>query len=563
MEHRQTRRKILGMAAGAAITVTTAGLAEALPVPTPILDDAVVARNDASVAHSLEAQVTDAASPYRGSTPDEYLVHAPGSASSLIEVMTSSYVCPQSRYHKSAELLKRIQLAAGFLERVQSTEGFVDLLSTNFDSPPDTAFVVHNVGTAAAIGKLYGADEIVSALRAFLVKAGDGLAVGGIHTPNHRWVVSSALAQINDVYPNAAYVRRIEQWLAEGIDIDADDQYIERSTVTYNTIIDRALVVLAAKLKRPALLEPVRRNLSAMVYLIHPDGEVVTEVSRRQDQFTKGTMNGYWFPASYVASHMGDATAAALVKSMSPEAARMGALLEYPELTKALPAAGVLPVSYEKTFPLLSLARIRRGQRDATLVLAENTRFFTTRNGGAVVNAVRFASSFFGKGQFAAEAWAMEGKSYVLKQSLEAPYYQPLSPAQTVTSANWAALRDQRRKTQLQKLEQSVVVTERDYGFDVRVRSSGTNGVPLAIEVSLREGGTLEGCKPAPNAPDCWLLERDYATYKLGGGVMRIGPGAAPHLQTQLRGADAKLPGQSLYITGYTPFDRVVEFRFA
>ena len=87
--------------------------------------------------------------------------------------------------------------------------------------------------------------------------------------------------------------------------------------------------------------------------------------------------------------------------------------------------------------------------------------------------------------------------------------------------------------------------------------------MPVAIEISLREGGTLEGCRPAPHAEGAWLLEKDFATYRLGGDVIRFGPGAAPHLLTQLRGAEPKLPGQSVYITGYTPFDQTIHFEFA
>jgi hypothetical protein len=551
-----TRRQVLG-------ALSSAALAAAAPASPPAVDAGVVARNDAAVEGLLSAQITDPANSRLGGVADEYGMFPAGAAAALIETAAAAWVVPKSKHHAAPELLERIRQAAQFLERSESAEGFIDLLSTNFNSPPDTGFVVHNVATAAAIAKLYGAEEILRALRPFLVKAANGISVGGIHTPNHRWVVSSALAQVNQLFPDPVYTRRIAQWLAESIDIDEDGQFIERSTITYNTVIDRAFTVLAAKLQRPELLDPVRRNLQAMMYLLHPDGEVVTEVSRRQDQFVRGTMAGYWFPLNYLAVHDGDRQFAGLARILPADSARLPVLLEYPELAGALPTAAPLPEDYEKWFAAVGLARIRRGRWDATLVLKESSRFFSARNGGAVVNAVRFASSFFGKGQFVPDTCIKEGTNYVFRQSLSAPYYQPLTPPQKVDYKNWGALRSQRRQTQVCKLEQSATVVEQKRGFELRLQSNGTPGVPVAVEISLREGGELQGCRPAPHVPDGWVLEKDFATYRAGGDTVRFGPGAAAHLLTQLRGAEPKLPGQSVYLTGYTPFDHTLRFEFA
>jgi hypothetical protein len=551
----------------AILSLSTAAAAMAAPSSPPDAPVNVIARTDAAVDTYLRTQITEPG-PWLGSVPDEYLQHPAGVPSGLIELMTAALIHPGSKHHNDNELVNRIRLAAGYLERSQSPEGFIDLLSTNFNSPPDTGFVVHNVGTAAAIAKLYSNDTVLGLLRPFLVKAGNGLAVGGIHTPNHRWVVSCALAQIHDVFPNPAYLQRINQWLAEGIDIDADGQYTERSTVTYNTICDRAFTVLAAKLKRPELLDPVRRNLRAMMYLLHPDGEVVTEVSKRQDQFVRGTMAGYWFPVQYLAIYDKDGQFSALASQLAPDNARLSALMEYPELTAALPPAAPLPEDYEKLFPLVGLARIRRGPLDGTVILADSSRFFSARRGPLVINAVRFATSFFGKGQFIPASTAQRDGAYVATQSLEAPYYQPLTPVQTVDYRNWAALREKRRQTQICELEQSATVKERPNGFAVRIQASGNTsgarlGVPLAVEINLREGGRLEGCHPAPHAEGAWMLEKGYASYSLEGHTLRFGPGAAPHLLTQLRGAEPKLPGVGVYVTGYTPFDQTLSFEFS
>ncbi len=92
------------------------------------------------------------------------------------------------------------------------------------------------------------------------------------------------------------------------------------------------------------------------------------------------------------------------------------------------------------------------------------------------------------------------------------------------------------------------------------MKATGTTGVPLAIEIAFREGGRLEGCTPVAGLPGSFVLERGSGVYRAGKNEIRFGPGGAPHRYVQLRGAEPKLPGQSVYITGFTPFDRAIAF---
>ena len=232
----------------------------------------------------------------------------------------AAYLHPQSKFHGNPLLVDRIKLAAGYMERNQHADGFIDYRDTNFDSPPDTGFTIHNLATAACLAKRANRPDLLAITEPYMRKAGAGLVVGGIHTPNHRWVVCSALAQINEVFPDPSYIRRIDQWLQEGVDIDGDGQFTERSTSVYNAICDRAFLVMAVKLGRPALFEPVRKNLDSMLYLLHSDYDVVTEISRRQDRDQRSaTMAAFWFPLQYLAVKDGNGQFATLANHLAPQ----------------------------------------------------------------------------------------------------------------------------------------------------------------------------------------------------------------------------------------------------
>ncbi len=542
-----TRREWVGVAAAAAAS------AQATAPPA-----AVVQRNDTAVERYLRTQVTDKQSRWYGGVPDQYALYPAGACSGLINAAAAGLVCPESRYRDSPDAFTSLRLAADYLKRSQSADGNINLESTNFNSPPDTGFVVWNVAEAASIARRAGNQTIERALQPFLLAAGRGMAKGGVHTPNHRWVVSSALAQINALWPDPAYTRRIEQWLAEGIDIDEDGQYTERSTTVYNTVCDRALVLMSTKLDRPELLDPVRRNLDSMLYLLHPGYEVVTEISRRQDLNQRGNMGRYWYPLAMLARRDANGQYETIARHFEAEYANLATMLDNPELLAPGPQPEAVPEDYRRLFRSLDLVRVRRGPVSASVLLTGTSRFFTLRRGTAVIEAVRFASAFFGKGQFIPSRWKQEGNAHVLRQDLEAPYYQPL--AQRVAPGTWGQTRHERAVSEVCRLSQSATVLESKGGFQLKLRSEGTDGVPVAVEIGFREGGTLSGCEAISDG--CWLLRGSEGTYRLGSDTIRFGPGSAVHKYVQVRGAEPKLPGMSVYLTGYTPFEHTLDFRF-
>lgn len=521
----------------------------------------LVPGHDETVQRMLSAQITDTQSRWYGAIPDRYGIHYCPEVAKLLRDGAAAYFHPESRFHQSNDLLQRMQMATDFLVRSQSKDGNIDLPSTNFNSPPDTGFVVHRVATAAKLARMNNDESVMNLVKEFLLNAGRGLSRGGIHTPNHRWVVCEALAQINEVFPDQRYLRRIDQWLAEGIDIDEHGQYTERSTAGYNTVVDNALIVVAHKLNRQELLEPVRKNLDAMAYLLHPNGEVVTEISRRQDVNTRRTMSGYWFALRYMAIKDRNGLNAAMLKPLEPENMELARFMEYPELEKPLPAETPIPDDYEKEYDAYDISRIRRGRTSITL-LHRNSRWISAHQGEAVINGIRFASAFFGKGQFSPATYEKRDDGYYFRQTLGGRYLQPLADESLlpVTPDTWGRVVPRREMSELCEMVYEAHIRETSRGMEVFVSATGTDNVPVAIEINLRTADKVTGIVPVPNTSDTFLLKDGYAEYKASNDTIRFGPGRAEHSWTQLRGAEGKLPGPSVYLTGYTPFEHTIVF---
>jgi len=543
-------------------SVMTASALQAQTPPTNLLENAL-AGNAAGVENILKNQVTDPKSPWYGRMPSSNGLHQPNSMPGTFDTLGAALTHPRSKFYRSPDALSALKHSAEGLRRSQSPAGFLDNLDTNFNSPADTAFGVRAAANGLLLAKKANASELFSIMQPFLKSASDGLAVGGIHTPNHRWVLCAALAQMNEILPEEAYVRRIKQWLAETIDIDPDGQYSERSALGYNAIVDSALIAIAEKMNMPALYEPVRKNLNALLYLLGPGDEIETGFSRRQDLFQKGTPAGHWFSLQFMARLDKNPILEGLAAKYAPQAFGLSTAMLYPDWLIAKPTAAV-PTDYVHEMKHNRLTRIRRGESSASIIYNGSSRFFSLRHGEIAVQTVRFASAFFGRATFKPEAHSRVDGGILMTQKLEGPYYQPFTPTRQIDADSWDSTQKLRPRTEVCQFEQSAWAKEVPGGFDLRIRSSGTDWVPIAVEISLREGGKLEGdLGGLDGEADAYFLKSGRATYSVGKQKLHVGPGAAPHTSVRFRYVEPKLPGPTIYITGYSPFDHTIQFRFA
>ena len=534
---------------------------------------------DQQVEGVLTRQVLDAESSYCGGFMDgDRLV---GSQSiSAVASLGYAYLLAESRHYRSEELLQRILLAAEFARRQRNPSGCFDLLTTNFDSAPDTGFVVQAIAPVVFAARQQAADdegaaEIADALGELIQTGAPGMVAGGFHTPNHRWVLVAALAQAQVLYPALDVSATVDAYLGEGIDINADGEYSERSTGVYNAVVNRALIRAAHVLERPDLLEPVRRNLDLSYHLLHADATAVTSISTRQDRDTRavptGLADGY-----HALAHLDDnGFYAAVADWLVAHGGGLVCLPNYvlqPEWRAARIERTLLPERYSRVYPASGLWRVRRGAVSATAA-AGLTAPFSVVCGQAELAAVKISSTYFATGQFIGEEFAEADKGvrmqhkgrnriYPEKDYVGGIYWLPI--AEQVNADNWREVRGRRETYQLPPLEVELYVEEVAGGFDLHIRTAGgVDGVPLQIEGVFEPGGTLEmdSALVEGRAGHTVFLKAGYALYRVGDDAIRIGPGAMDHTMWRMRNSEIDEDRLRVLIALRTPVAQTLEIR--
>ncbi len=453
------------------------------------------------------------------------------------------------------ELVPAAERALDQLVAQQGPDGLF-LTGDNLVSPPDSAFTVN--GLCRLLRVLAQRDEpeleaVRDTATRVVVACRDALVRGGVHTPNHRWEISCALVQLWHLFGWSDCLERAGEWLAEGVDLQEDGLFSERSPNYAVHVSGPCLLDMARLLDRADLADAVHRNLHATVDLVDARDLVETIQSRRQDQRKDFPLSAYGLLYRRVAA----ATGCGLCSAMAVRAEAGGGRGDVDAVAQALLDAriGTLPPA-EPTqavagWRVLTTSRLAVWQRQSLRVVchapSDVARLGRVASGtsadptfakvslGDLTLGFRLSRSFFNLGPYRPTELAVDGATVTLIERVESHYYQPLPPEAIRGDADYdlefegrfaaqMAFSQRARDTVSLETTVSVVPGERGVEMHLRTRGAGTGQLlELAVlgESALGEVGgavRLRDARTAVAEGDGTLLDGRMSV-RLGGEV--------------------------------------------
>lgn len=472
--------------------------------------------------------------------------------------------------------------AARYLCKAQNANGLIDLLSVNYDSAPDTAFTVQDLCTVVELGRNHFAGDarwaaLLEALERFIRVSVPGMMMGGFHTPNHRWVIVSALVQAKRLWPELEVAATVDAYLAEGYDIDDEGAFIERSVGVYDAVNDRSLLMIAANYPSPQAIDAVARNLDFNLHLLHADGSAETGLSRRQDYGTR-RVAAHLIPCYLLCNHAQPRpvfvrAAQSLWQQMTQDAlgaeATNAAWIVYALLVAGEPASAMsahLPADFARFYPHNGIWRLRRDLLSASL-FQQTTRLLTFTYGAAELSSLKISQTYFGQyiGRFVSSQMSVDAGRVVLRSEGNSnprrPAYE-LPLGRRVPHDQWEAALPDRALRRLPHAVSEVRAQEahdaRGVGLDLHyITVEGMDGVAVQIAFDFPPGGVweTESVRTRPMAGQVIFLKNGYGTMRYGNDVIEIGPGALAHGMWAMRDAEVAPDHVRVLLTFLTPVD--------
>jgi len=566
--------------------------------------------NDEQVARALKKQIHAPENKYDcGIRNDDTVIPSAshGGTPAYMAAMTAALIAKDSRYYQDLTVLNALDKAADYLLTTQHNDGTISLGGTNFNSPPDTGFVVAGV---TQIYHLLHRDSwerlkpITLKVKLFLERTIPAFLTGGCHTPNHRWVITAALGSLYEIFRLDALKERANEWLAEGMDCTEDGEWTERSNGIYNAVSDIMLYYTAKYLNRPDLLNHVRRNLKMMLYMIHPNGDIVTDYSGRQDFGGEHNLSGYYLSYKLMADLDRDPIFATMADLSLANMTDLGSVNNHALLGSLLFPCDIdslerqpLPKSYSKVFnmnhpiteDLRQMAKVGHHSRilhssmhtsfgapvvryrnDSTSVTAmtRTPSIFSLRHGRVKLLGIRI-STMFTPGIVEMEQFSLTESGYYMCCVMEKGYNGPIPKESLPETAGmnispWYLLPHHLRSlTHVQRHQIEVYITQHGQSWSIQVKSDDIQDVLTQVSFVFSSDCKLTGNALEPIGEHMQLWTKDTLRCSSGEDWIEITGGQLDHQLRYTRNAPVQSGVQTAVVNLLSPFDKTFQLKLS
>lgn len=535
----------------------------------------LLTRLDAHIERLMARQVLDECSgDYGGFMEDDLHVESRQCGFDL-SALACGYVTKDSAHYLSERVKAALTAALAYLRAHQRPGGCVDLLSCNVASAPDTAFMINAVLNAWWL--LERCEDARAAwLRPALLRlidsAASGIAAGGFHTPNHRWAIAACLLHCAKITGRRELEARARAYLREGLDINEDGEFAERSAGNYNQVNDDQMLRLYMATGDRTFLHAAEKNLEMMYCYIDPDGSVFTNNSTRQDMGKKIYLDTY-YPLYLMAGYfLGREDFGAMAEWIYQDCRRRGTWPDGVEWLLLLPQMDGFGAQtpfeppflrYDRLFEHSDIARVRRGGFSLTLMRGKpNFLYFQS---GALPLYMAIYQNLCDQRNFVPETLQRTERGFRLSGRAPVWYYQPFDQ-KPQTSDWWRMDNAARERLTAEGLHTLVEAELTEEGVRLHIRTQGVDRLPVRVEIGLLPGGrirTQHFTQLMRAGEQVTILDGDIEITGPRGDALAIGPAFGSHdIRARMGGAYPLSDAcYTVLLTGYTPVDRTLFIR--